>query len=257
MRIDVVTLFPELVETVGRYGVVGRAIDTGIASLHCWQLREFATDRHRTVDDAPFGGGPGMVLKAEPVLAAVAAARAAARAPVRVAYLSPQGRRFDQAAACELAGRERLLLLCGRYEGVDERALERVVDEEWSCGDYVLSGGELPAMLMIDAVVRLLPGALGDAQSAQQDSFMHGLLDHPHYTRPQRLDGRAVPPVLLSGDHARVARWRLQQALARTWRRRPDLLEGLELTDEQRRLLDEYRAMADTDGHCPALDNQE
>lgn len=257
MRIDVVTLFPELVETVGRYGVVGRAIDAGIASLHCWQLREFATDRHRTVDDAPFGGGPGMVLKAEPVLAAVAAARAAARAPVRVAYLSPQGRRFDQAAACELAGRERLLLLCGRYEGVDERALERVVDEEWSCGDYVLSGGELPAMLMIDAVVRLLPGALGDAQSAQQDSFMHGLLDHPHYTRPQRLDGRAVPPVLLSGDHARVARWRLQQALARTWRRRPDLLEGLELTDEQRRLLDEYRAMADTDGHCPALDNQE
>lgn len=257
MRIDVVTLFPELVETVSRCGVVGRAIGAGIASLHTWQLRDFATDRHRTVDDAPFGGGPGMVLKAEPVLAAVAAARAAAAQPVRVAYLSPQGRRFDQAAACELAGRERLLLLCGRYEGVDERALEQVVDEEWSCGDYVLSGGELPAMMMIDAVVRLLPGALGDAQSAQQDSFMHGLLDHPHYTRPQQLDGRAVPPVLLSGDHARVARWRLQQALARTWRRRPDLLEGLELTDEQRRLLDEYRAMADTDGHCPALDNQE
>lgn len=257
MRIDVVTLFPELVETVSRCGVVGRAIGAGIASLHLWQLRDFATDRHRTVDDAPFGGGPGMVLKAEPVLAAVAAARAAAAQPVRVAYLSPQGQRFDQAAACELAGRERLLLLCGRYEGVDERALEQVVDEEWSCGDYVLSGGELPAMMMIDAVVRLLPGALGDAQSAQQDSFMHGLLDHPHYTRPQQLDGRAVPPVLLSGDHARVARWRLQQALARTWRRRPDLLEGLELTDEQRRLLDEYRAMADTDGHCPALDNQE
>lgn len=257
MRIDVVTLFPELVETVSRCGVVGRAIGAGIASLHLWQLRDFATDRHRTVDDAPFGGGPGMVLKAEPVLTAVAAARVAAVQPVRVAYLSPQGRRFDQAAACELAGRERLLLLCGRYEGVDERALEQVVDEEWSCGDYVLSGGELPAMMMIDAVVRLLPGALGDAQSAQQDSFMHGLLDHPHYTRPQQLDGRAVPPVLLSGDHARVARWRLQQALARTWRRRPDLLEGLELTDEQRLLLDEYRAMADTDGHCPALDNQE
>ncbi|GAB4353792.1 MAG: tRNA (guanosine(37)-N1)-methyltransferase TrmD [Immundisolibacter sp.] len=257
MRIDVVTLFPELVEAVSRCGVVGRAIGAGIASLHTWQLRDFATDRHRTVDDAPFGGGPGMVLKAEPVLAAVAAAREAAAQPVRVAYLSPQGRRFDQAAACEMARRERLLLLCGRYEGVDERALEQVVDEEWSCGDYVLSGGELPAMMMIDAVVRLLPGALGDAQSAQQDSFMHGLLDHPHYTRPQQLDGRAVPPVLLSGDHARVARWRLQQALARTWRRRPDLLDSLELTDEQRQLLDEYRAMADTDGHCPALDNQE
>jgi len=167
------------------------------------------------------------------------------------------GRRFDQAAACELAGRQRLLLLCGRYEGVDERALELAVDEEWSCGDYVLSGGELPAMMMIDAVVRLLPGALGDAESAQQDSFMHGLLDHPHYTRPQVLAGRAAPPVLLGGDHARVARWRLQQALARTWRRRPDLLAGMKLTHEQQRLLDEYRTMADADGHCPALDNQE
>ena len=257
MRIDVVTLFPELVDAVAQHGVVGRAIGSGIASLHCWQLRDFATDRHRTVDDAPFGGGPGMVLKAEPVLAAIAAARAAAPEPVRVAYLTPQGRRFDQAAACELAGRPRLLLLCGRYEGVDERALELAVDEEWSCGDYVLSGGELPAMLMIDAVVRLLPGALGDAESAQQDSFMHGLLDHPHYTRPQVLAGRAVPPVLLGGDHARVARWRMQQALARTWRRRPDLLAELKLTHEQQRLLDEYRTMADTDGHCPALDNQE
>ena len=257
MRIDVVTLFPELVDAVAQHGVVGRAIAGGIASLHTWQLRDFATDRHRTVDDAPFGGGPGMVLKAEPVLAAIAAARAVAPEPVRVAYLTPQGRRFDQAAACELAGRQRLLLLCGRYEGVDERALELAVDEEWSCGDYVLSGGELPAMMMIDAVVRLLPGALGDAESAQQDSFMHGLLDHPHYTRPQVLAGRAAPPVLLGGDHARVARWRLQQALARTWRRRPDLLAGLKLTDEQQRLLDEYRTMADTDGHCPALDNQE
>lgn len=257
MRIDVVTLFPELVDAVAQHGVVGRAIGSGIASLHCWQLRDFATDRHRTVDDAPFGGGPGMVLKGEPVLAAIAAARAAAAEPVRVAYLSPQGQRFDQAAACELAGRQRLLLLCGRYEGVDERALELAVDEEWSCGDYVLSGGELPAMMMIDAVVRLLPGALGDAESAQQDSFMHGLLDHPHYTRPQVLEGRAVPPVLLGGDHARVARWRMQQALARTWRRRPDLLAELKLTQEQQRLLDEYRTMADADGHCPALDNQE
>ena len=257
MRIDVITLFPELVQAVAGSGVVGRAIGRGIASLHCWQLRDFATDRHRTVDDAPFGGGPGMVLKAEPVLAAIAAARAADARPVRVAYLTPQGRRFDQSAACELAGRERLLLLCGRYEGLDERVLDLAVDEEWSCGDYVLSGGELPAMVMIDAVVRLLPDALGDAESAQQDSFMHGLLDHPHYTRPQVLAGRAVPPVLLGGDHARIARWRLQQALARTWRRRPDLLARMELTDEQRRLLDEYRAMADTDGHCPALDNQE
>ena len=253
MRIDVVTLFPELVDAVAQHGVVGRAIASGIARLRSWQLRDFATDRHRTVDDAPFGGGPGMVLKAEPVLAAIAAARAAAPEPVRVAYLTPQGRRFDQAAACELAGRQRLLLLCGRYEGVDERA----VDEEWSSGDYVLSGGELPAMMMIDAVVRLLPGALGDAESAQQDSFMHGLLDHPHYTRPQVLGGRTAPPVLLGGDHERVRRWRLQQALARTWRRRPDLLDGLKLTHEQQRLLDEYRTMAGTDGHCPALDNQE
>ncbi|WP_372718222.1 tRNA (guanosine(37)-N1)-methyltransferase TrmD [Immundisolibacter sp.] len=257
MRIDVVTLFPELVGAVAQHGVVGRAISSGIASLQLWQLRDFASDRHRTVDDAPYGGGPGMVLKAEPMLAAIAAARAASDQPVRVAYVTPQGRRFDHAAAQVLAKRPRLLVLCGRYEGVDERALELAVDEEWSCGDYVLSGGELPAMVMIDAIVRLLPGALGDAESAVQDSFVHGLLDHPHYTRPQTLGGQAVPPVLIGGDHERVRKWRLQQALARTWRRRPDLLDRLNLTDEQQRLLDEYRTQADADGRCPALDNQE
>ena len=226
MRVDVVTLMPEQFGALTGEGVVARALQGGIASLHLWPLRDFAPGRHRKVDDRPYGGGPGMVLMPGPVAAAVRAACAADPRPARVAYLSPQGRVLTQSGVRELASRERLVLLCGRYEGVDERALEAVVDEEWSIGDYVLSGGELAAMVMIDAVVRCLPGALGHADSASQDSFEDGLLDCPHYTRPEVFDGRAVPDVLRGGDHAAVARWRRAQAIERTRARRPDLISG-------------------------------
>jgi len=238
VRFGVVTLFPDMFAALGA-GVVGRAVDRGLASLRCWNPRDYTHDVHRTVDDRPYGGGPGMVMRVEPVRAALREAREAAPGS-RVVYLSPQGRRFDQVAAREMAERPGLVLLAGRYEGVDERLVETEVDEEWSVGDYVLSGGELAAMVMIDAVVRLLPGALGHADSAQQDSFGDGLLDCPHYTRPEVLDGRPVPPVLLSGDHAAIRRWRLQQALGRTWLRRPDLLEARQLTDEERDLLEAF-----------------
>ncbi|KAB7622564.1 tRNA (guanosine(37)-N1)-methyltransferase TrmD [Alkalilimnicola sp. S0819] len=240
MRVDVLTLFPELVETVGRHGVTGRACEAGLLELVCWNPRDYTLDRHRTVDDRPYGGGPGMVMKYQPLADAIDAARAASPEPVRVAYLSPQGRRLDQAACEELAGRARLLLVCGRYEGVDERLIESRVDEEWSIGDYVLSGGELGAMVMIDAVSRLLPGVLGHDQSAAQDSFTDGLLDCPHYTRPEQVLERSVPQVLLSGDHQAIARWRRQQQLGRTWQRRPELIRRETLTDSDRRLLDEF-----------------
>ncbi len=238
MRFDVVTLFPEMFEAL-RSGIVGRALERGLASLACWNPRDHARDVHRTVDDRPYGGGPGMVMRVEPVRAAIRQARVAAP-DSRVAFLSPQGRRFDQAAAHELAGRPGVILLAGRYEGIDERLIEAEVDEEWSIGDYVLSGGELAAMVVIDAVVRLLPGALGHAESAAQDSFGDSLLDCPHYTRPEVFEGRGVPAVLLSGDHAAVRRWRLQQALGRTWLRRPDLLAKRPLSDEEQVLLDEF-----------------
>jgi tRNA (guanine37-N1)-methyltransferase len=226
VRIDVVTLLPDMFGTLDADGVVGRALRGGIASLHLWPLREFAPGRHRQVDDRPYGGGPGMVLMPGPVVDAVRGACGADPRPAAVSYLSPQGRMLTQAGVREIAARERLVLLCGRYEGIDERAVQLVVDEEWSIGDYVLSGGELAAMVLIDAVVRCLPGALGDAESAAQDSFEDGLLDHPHYTRPECYAGRAVPAVLRSGDHGAVARWRRAQALARTRARRPDLLRG-------------------------------
>ena len=241
-RIDVVTLFPELVRGVVGSGVTGRAADAGLLELVTWNPRDFAQDRHRTVDDRPYGGGPGMVMSYPPLRDAIRAARAAAPDGSRVAYLSPQGRRLDQAGVEELASRTGLILVAGRYEGIDERLVEAEIDEEWSLGDFVLSGGEIAAMAIVDAVTRLIPGALGDADSAEQDSFVDGLLDCPHYTRPEVADGRTVPAVLLSGDHAAIARWRRKQALGRTWQRRPDLLEQVALDEEQQRLLDEYIA---------------
>jgi len=241
-RIDVVTLFPELVRAVTGSGVTGRAAQAGLLELVTWNPRDYAQDRHRTVDDRPYGGGPGMVMMLAPLRDAIRAARAAAPTGSRVAYLSPQGRRLDQAGVEELASRTGLILVAGRYEGIDERLVEAEIDEEWSLGDFVLSGGEIAAMAIVDAVTRLIPGALGDADSAEQDSFVDGLLDCPHYTRPEVADGRTVPAVLLSGDHAAIARWRRKQALGRTWERRPDLLEQVALDEEQQRLLDEYIA---------------
>ncbi len=240
MLMQVVTLFPQMVNTIAAYGVVGRAIERELISLECQNPRDFTDDVHRTVDDRPYGGGPGMVLKYAPAAAAIAAAKEQLPAGSPVVCLSPQGTVFDQAVAQRIAGLSGIVFLAGRYEGIDERLLESVVDEELSLGDFVLSGGEIAAMAVIDAVARLLPGVLGDEASALQDSFMEGLLDHPHYTRPEEVDGRRVPDVLLSGDHARIAKWRHQQALGRSFERRPDLLEKLELDDEQQMLLDEY-----------------
>lgn len=243
MRIDVVTLFPEMVQSFGQYGIVRRAQEKGLLQLACWNPRDYTKDRHRTVDDRPYGGGPGMLMKVEPVREAIHAARKKAQAETgidsKVIYLSPQGRKLDQQGAQELAG-QNMVLLAGRYEGIDERLLEREVDEEWSIGDYVLSGGESAAMVVIDAVTRLQPGALGDEESVLQDSFMDGLLDYPHYTRPEDLDGMQVPRVLLGGNHKEIARWRQKQALGRTWLRRPDLLKEKELSKEQQQLLDEF-----------------
>ena len=249
MRFDVVTLLPEMFEAA-RLGVTGRAFERGQARLRLWNPRDYTHDVHRTVDDRPYGGGPGMVMKAEPLRAAILDAKRAAPGG-RVAYLSPQGRRFDQRVAAELAGRDELILVAGRYEGIDERIIARYVDEEWSIGDYVLSGGELAAMVVMDAVIRLLPGVLGHEDSAAQDSYVAGLLDCPHYTRPEEIDGLRVPGVLLSGNHEEIRRWRLKQALGRTWERRPDLLAHRELTGEERKLLDEYlggRERADATG---------
>jgi len=241
MRFDVVTLFPEMVGEVARYGVAGRAIERGLAELVVWNPRDFARDRYRRVDDRPYGGGPGMVMKVEPLRSAIRAARGAAGEPAPVLLMSPQGRRLDQDAVRRFAGMRRLVLVAGRYEGIDERLIESDIDEEWSLGDYVLSGGELAALVLFDAAVRLLPGVLGDETSAQQDSYMEGLLDCPHYTRPEEVDGRPVPAVLQGGDHEAIRRWRLKQALGRTWLRRPDLLEHKQLSREQQGLLDEFK----------------
>ncbi len=239
MRFDVISLFPELFGILHGQGVTGRAIDKGVVRLELWNPRDYTHDVHRSVDDRPYGGGPGMVMKLEPLRDAILDARAAAPCS-RVAYLSPQGRVLDQDAIRSLAQRPGMILLAGRYEGIDERLIERHVDEEWSVGDYVLSGGELPAMLLIDAVIRLLPGVLGHADSAQQDSYTDGLLDCPHYTRPEQIDGLPVPEVLLGGNHQAIRSWRMQQSLGRTWLRRPELLESRGLTDEERRLLDAF-----------------
>ncbi len=240
MQISVLSLFPEMVSTVAEFGVVGRARQRGLLDLVVENPRDHTDDVHRSVDDRPYGGGPGMVMKFEPLARAVQAARRAMPPGSPVVYLSPQGKVFEQADARRLAALTGVILLAGRYEGVDERFVEAHVDEELSLGDFVLSGGEIAAMAVVDAVARLLPGVLGDDESAVQDSFMEGLLDCPHYTRPEVVDGRSVPEVLLSGDHAEIARWRQKQSLGRSYERRPDLLEKLELSDEQQALLDEY-----------------
>lgn len=242
MRIDVITLFPDMFDAVLDYGITARAFDRGQLNLRTWNPRDATHDRHRSVDDRPYGGGPGMVMRYEPLRNIVQRIDQDTGQRGRVVYLSPQGRRLDHAGVERLAAEARLVLLAGRYEGVDERLLEQAIDEECSIGDYVLSGGELAAMVLIDAVIRLQPGVLGDPESARQDSFTTGLLDHPHYTRPVEIEGRRVPKVLLSGDHAAIARWRLQQALGRTWLRRPELLAQRTLTLEQRQLLDEFIA---------------
>lgn len=240
MRIDVVTLFPAFVDAASRVGVVGRARDRGLLEVAGWNPRDYATDNYRTIDDRPYGGGPGMVMLIEPLRGAIAAARAAAAGPARVVHLSPQGARLDQAGVERLAREPRLVLLCGRYEAIDERLLQAEVDEELSIGDYVLSGGEPAAAVLIDAIGRLQEGALNDADSAVQDSFEDGLLDCPHYTRPEVDGGESVPAVLLSGDHAAIRRWRRQQSLGRTWLRRPDLLARVELTPADRTLLADF-----------------
>lgn len=243
MRVDVVTLFPEMVENVARFGVTGRAVERDILRLACWNPRDYSQDAYRAVDDRPFGGGPGMVMMVQPLRDAIRAARQAAGAPdTRVIYLSPQGRRLDQSAVNRLvADYSSLVLVAGRYEGVDERLLQTEIDEELSIGDFVLSGGEVAAMVVIDALARQLPGVLGHEDSSREDSFSSGLLEHAQYTRPREIDGLAVPEVLLSGDHAAIRRWREKQALGRTWVKRPDLLEGRELGEEQRRMLDEFK----------------
>ena len=241
MRVDVVTLFPDLFEIVTRFGVTGRAVQRGVVELALWNPRDFTTDKHRSVDDRPYGGGPGMVMMVQPLREAIRAARGAAPSS-KVLYLSPQGRRLDQAGVRELAGRTGMILVAGRYEGIDQRLIDSEIDEEWSIGDYVLSGGELAAMVVIDAVTRLVPGVLGHDQSAQQDSFTAGLLDHPHYTRPEEIEGMRVPEVLLGGDHAAIARWRLKQALGRTWLQRPDLLELMSLSEQERKSLEEFKS---------------
>lgn len=239
VRFDVVSLFPDLFRILAEQGVVGRALQRGIAELHLWNPRDYTRDPHRTVDDRPYGGGPGMVMKAGPLQAAVEAAKRVAP-DSDIAYLTPQGRALDQDAIAEIAAKPGWILIAGRYEGIDERLIERCVDQEWSIGDYVVSGGELPAMVVMDAVIRLLPGTLGHEDSARGDSYVDGLLDFPHYTRPETIAGARVPQVLLSGDHGAVARWRLQQALGRTWLRRPELLERRGLNVEEKALLNEF-----------------
>lgn len=248
MRIDIISLFPEFVAQCAGFGVVGRAVERGLLSVHGWNPRDYAGGNYRRVDDRPFGGGPGMVMLIDPLRASLRAARDADPAPARVVYMSPQGAPLTQAKVRELAGHQRLIVLCGRYEGVDERLIQAEVDEEISIGDYVLSGGELAAAVVVDAVARLREGVLGDAESAIQDSFEDGLLDCPHYTRPVEHELGTVPDVLMSGNHAEIARWRRMQALGRTWQRRPDLLDEAALSKADRKLLDAYRAQLNGQG---------
>ena len=239
IRFDVVTLFPEMFAALTASGITRKALEAGLWRLQAWNPRDFTTDNYRTVDDRPYGGGPGMVMLAEPLEKALDAAQAAGGG--KVIYLSPQGRKLDHAKVMELSGRQALTLLCGRYEGVDERLIRRRVDEELSLGDFVLSGGELAAMAVIDAVVRQLPGALGDGQSAVEESFAAGLLDCPQYTRPEVYAGEAIPAVLLSGHHEQIRRWRLKQALGRTWLRRPEMIEARRLSADELKLLEEFK----------------
>lgn len=244
MRFAVVSLFPAMLREAVAHGVLGRAVERGVVEVECFDPRDYTTDAHRTVDDRPYGGGPGMVLKVEPLRDALRAARAAMPAGTRAVYLGADGERFEQGRAREAREWPGLILVAGRYEGVDERFLEHEIDAQWSIGDYVLSGGELPALVVIDAIARLLPGTLGSPESALQESFTDGLLDWPHYTRPARVDGHEVPAVLAGGDHAAIRRWRLKQALGRTWLRRPDLLERRGMSGEERVLLEEFKGAA-------------
>ena len=248
MKIALITLFPEMFSSLTEYGISGRAVKNGLLEGQSFNPRDFTEDRHQTVDDRPYGGGPGMVMMVEPLRRAIAAAKQWAGEDAKVVYLSPQGQVLNQGAVNRFATQQSLILIAGRYEGIDERLIELEVDEEWSIGDYVLSGGELPAMVLMDALIRQIPGALGHKDSADQDSFADGLLDCPHFTRPEDYQGQAVPEVLLSGNHEKIRRWRLQQALLRTQQRRPDLLDRLELNKEQQALLKEMSAaLADDD----------
>lgn len=249
MRFDIVSIFPDMVLDASSYGVTGKAIENGLVDLSVWNPRDYTYDKHRTVDDRPYGGGPGMVMKYQPLLDAVdAAKRQSLSSSRRVVYLSPQGKRISQQLLLDASRVDQLILIAGRYEGIDERFIEHVCDEEWSLGDYVISGGELAALIVIDAVTRLIPGVLGDENSAKQDSHYDGLLDCPHYTRPEQSDLGDVPEVLLGGHHAEIARWRMKQSLGRTWLRRPDLLEKMQLTAEQDALLSEFKTEVDTLG---------
>ena len=246
MKIALITLFPDMFKALTDYGVSGRAISNGLVEISSFNPRDFAEDRQATVDDRPYGGGPGMVLMIEPLRRAIEAARNWIDTKPKVIYLSPQGKVLDQTTVNSFAARQSLILIAGRYEGIDERLIQLEVDEEWSIGDYVLSGGEIPAMVLMDALIRQIPGALGHRESASQDSFVDGLLDCPHYTRPDSYQGLAVPDVLLSGNHREIKRWRLKQSLLRTQQRRPDLLDGLQLDNEQKALLEELsNALAD------------
>ncbi len=240
MWIGVVTLFPEMFQAITAFGITRRAVESGIVRLDFWNPRDFTTDKHATVDDKPYGGGPGMLMKVGPLKAAIQSAKKQAGEGCRVIYLSPQGRKLDQQKLAELGSRKEIILVAGRYEGIDERLIETEIDEEYSIGEYVLSGGELPAMVLIDGMTRLQPGAVGDAESVARDSFVSGLLDYPHYTRPDTVDGVKVPDVLLSGNHEAINRWRLKQSLGRTFLRRPDLLDSLELNEAEQNLLNEY-----------------
>ena len=247
MQLGIVTLFPEMFAAVTEHGISGRAVRSGLMNLELFNPRDYTTDKHRTVDDKPFGGGPGMLMKTEPLMASIAAARQAVRQKqtigekARVIYLSPQGQTLKQGSIIDLAKRESMVLLCGRYQGIDNRVLENEIDEEWSLGDFVISGGELAAMTLIDAMTRFQPGALGDEGSVLEDSFSNGLLHSPEYTRPQSIDGSDVPKVLLSGDHEAIRKWRLKQSLGATWLKRPDLLQAMSLEREQEELLEQFK----------------
>lgn len=242
LQVGIISLFPEMFAAVTDYGVTGRAIKDGLLTVSSWNPRDFTHDRHRTVDDRPYGGGPGMLMMVQPLVDAIQAAKRALGESTPVIYLSPQGQKLDHHGVQQLSHHDRMILIAGRYEGIDERVIEQYVDAEWSIGDYVLSGGELPAMVLIDAVARLIPGVLGHKDSAAEDSFASGLLDCPHYTRPEIYNEQKVPPVLRSGDHEKIRRWRLQQSLGKTWLQRPELIHRLALTDEQETLLEAFKA---------------
>ncbi|URJ30188.1 tRNA (guanosine(37)-N1)-methyltransferase TrmD [Blochmannia endosymbiont of Camponotus sp.] len=242
MWLGVITLFPEMFYSIIRYGITGRSIRNGIISIKLWNPREFTHNVHYSVDDRPYGGGPGMLMTIEPLKNAIKQAKNELGNNIKVIYLSPQGKKLNQQYVRKLASdHQKLILVCGRYQGIDERLIQTEIDAEWSIGDYILSGGELAAMVLIDAISRVIPGALGNQNSKESDSFSKGKLDCPHYTRPKIFEGMQVPSVLLSGNHSNIARWRQQQALGRTWIKRPDLLNDIQLTDEEKELLTEFK----------------